>query len=156
MSWIVGSRQDHGPGTGLTSRGLFPPVPASPPRNDLRVGDGKVLDTDRLRLCEVPVDEVRSILDGRTVEGAVWRRVTRSTGRSAVRSWSAARVDAGTYRPGFGLSQVVLGADGTVVGDIGFHAAPDEGGSVEIGYGAGASPPRRPGRWSGGRCVSPV
>jgi RimJ/RimL family protein N-acetyltransferase len=156
MSWTAGSRRDHGSGTGLSLGVCSTPVPASPPRNDLRVGDGKVLDTDRLRLCEVPVDEVRSILDGRTVEGAVWRRVTRSTGRSAVRSWSAARVDAGTYRPGFGLSQVVLGADGTVVGDIGFHAAPDEGGSVEIGYGAGASPPRRPGRWSGGRCVSPV
>jgi RimJ/RimL family protein N-acetyltransferase len=104
----------------------------------------------------VPVDEVRSILDGRTVEGAVWRRVTRSTGRSAVRSWSAARSMRVPYRPRFGLYQVVLGTDGTVVGDIGFHAAPDEGGSVEIGYGAGASPPRRPGRWSGGRCASPV
>ena len=44
-------------------------------------------------------------------------------------------VDTGTYRPGFGIYQVIERLNGEVVGDIGFHSAPNEYGSVEIGYG---------------------
>ena len=46
----------------------------------------------------------------------------------------------GQWRPGFGMYQIVLPADGDddrpdiVIGDIGFHTAPSVG-SVEIGYG---------------------
>lgn len=46
-----------------------------------------------------------------------------------------AMFDAGTYRPGFGMYQVIDRQSGLVVGDIGFHSAPDALGSVEIGYG---------------------
>ncbi|MBO0836138.1 MAG: GNAT family N-acetyltransferase, partial [Actinobacteria bacterium] len=44
-------------------------------------------------------------------------------------------IEAGTYRPGFGMYQVIDRRSGLVVGDIGFHSAPDRRGSVEIGYG---------------------
>jgi len=46
----------------------------------------------------------------------------------------------GQWRPGFGMYQILLPGNGggvddqTVIGDIGFHAAPSVG-SIEIGYG---------------------
>jgi ribosomal-protein-alanine N-acetyltransferase len=99
------------------------------------VGEGNVLDTERLRLRELPVEEVRAILDGRTVEDAVWAPGYPFDGTIGGAKLVIRMVDAGTYRPGFGFYQVLLRAIDTVVGDIGFHAAPDEHGSVEIGYG---------------------
>lgn len=41
--------------------------------------------------------------------------------------------------PGFGMYLIVRAADGLVVGDIGFHAPPDERGVAEIGYGLAPS-----------------
>lgn len=41
--------------------------------------------------------------------------------------------------PGFGMHLIVRLADGLVVGDVGFHAPPDERGALEIGYGLAAS-----------------
>ncbi|MDO4784617.1 MAG: GNAT family N-acetyltransferase [Propionibacteriaceae bacterium] len=41
--------------------------------------------------------------------------------------------------PGFGMHLIVRLADGLVVGDAGFHAPPDERGSVELSYGLAAS-----------------
>ena len=152
MSWIVGSRQDHGSGTGLKSRALFHPCtgvtaekrPAGRRRQGPRHGPPAPV---RGAGGRGPVHPGRSHRGGRRLAPGYPFDGTIGGAKLVGRM-----VDAATYRPGFGLSQVVLG---TVVGDIGFHAAPDEGGSVEIGYGAGASPPRRPGRWSSGRCASP-
>ena len=41
--------------------------------------------------------------------------------------------------PGFGMHLIVTRHDGLVVGDVGFHAPPDERGSVEISYGLAVS-----------------
>ncbi|WP_228973094.1 GNAT family N-acetyltransferase [Streptomyces sp. DH12] len=41
---------------------------------------------------------------------------------------------AGAYRPGWGVYVMVRASDGRAVGGIGFHAAPDAEGAVEIGY----------------------
>ena len=44
----------------------------------------------------------------------------------------------------FGVYEIVENATGTVVGGIGFHHAPDDSGTVEVGYGLVAS------RWNRG------
>jgi hypothetical protein len=98
MSWTAGGGRDHGSGTGLKSGALFHPCtgvtaekrPAGRRRQGPRHGPPAPV---RGAGGRGPVH-----LDGRTVEGAFWRRVTRSTGRSAVRSWSAARSMRGTGR----------------------------------------------------------
>jgi RimJ/RimL family protein N-acetyltransferase len=41
-------------------------------QHDLPAGEGNVLKTERLTLREVLAEEVFAILDGRTLEGAVW------------------------------------------------------------------------------------
>lgn len=108
---------------------------SSDARQALPADAGNILDTERLWLCEVPEEEVRAILDGRTVDGAVWAPGYPFDATIGGAKLVSRMVEAGNYRPGFGLYQVVLRDSGQVVGDIGFHSAPDENGSVEIGYG---------------------
>jgi RimJ/RimL family protein N-acetyltransferase len=98
-------------------------------------GEINVLATERLILREVPFGEVAAILDGCTVEGANWADGYPFSGTIGGAKLLSRMVDAGTYRPGFGLCQIVLRETGCVVGDIGLHSAPDENGSVEMGYG---------------------
>jgi ribosomal-protein-alanine N-acetyltransferase len=94
-----------------------------------------VLTTERLILREVPLTEVLAILDGQPVEGANWAVGYPFDGTMSGAKLVRRMVETGTYRPGFGIYQIALRETGCVVGDIGFHAAPDENGSVEIGYG---------------------
>lgn len=57
---------------------------------------------------------------------------------------AAARMARGSFEidnwtPGFGMHLIGRVDDGLVVGDVGFHAPPDERGVVEIGYGLAPS-----------------
>ncbi|MFJ2060674.1 GNAT family N-acetyltransferase [Streptomyces sp. NPDC087908] len=96
---------------------------------------GNVLITERLTLRELPYEEVVTILDGRTVSGVQWAEGYPFEGTIGGAKLVRRMVEADTYRAGFGLYQVVLQDTNLVVGDIGFHSAPDENGSAEIGYG---------------------
>lgn len=42
--------------------------------------------------------------------------------------------EAGVYRPEFGLFVLIRREDGRAIGGMGFHGAPDEEGTAEVGY----------------------
>jgi RimJ/RimL family protein N-acetyltransferase len=93
-----------------------------------------ILESERIILREVPVVEVAEILAGNTVAGQAWAEGYPFDGTIGGAKLVMRMVD-NDDRPGFGLYQVIDRETGQVVGDIGFHSAPDEAGSVEIGYG---------------------
>ncbi|GAA2413394.1 hypothetical protein GCM10010420_48660 [Streptomyces glaucosporus] len=102
---------------------------------DTPAADGRnVLTTPRLTLREVRPDEIGGLLKGRPAAGARWAGgyPSEETFGSLARVSRMLLTD--TYRPGFGLYQIVVRDGGETVGDIVFHTAPDENGSVEIGY----------------------
>jgi RimJ/RimL family protein N-acetyltransferase len=105
-------------------------VPAGQP-----AGVGNVLSTARLVLREVPFAEIAAILDGRPVLGANWAEGYPFEGTIGGATLASRMVETGTYRPGFGIYQIMLCDAARVVGDIGFHSAPDGNGSVALGYG---------------------
>lgn len=94
-----------------------------------------VLRTSRLRLRLLSLDEVRALLDGhqdseRPFEPGYPLDATLVSAAIAV-----AHEDGGTRLGRFGQYQVIRVSDGRVIGDIGFHAPPDERGDVSIGFG---------------------
>lgn len=105
-------------------------VPAGQP-----AGVGNVLSTARLVLRETPFAEVAAILDGRPVPGANWAEGYPFEGTIGGATLASRMVETGTYQQGFGIYQIMLRDVDRVVGDIGFHSAPDRKGSVAIGYG---------------------
>lgn len=105
-------------------------VPAGQP-----AGVANVISTARLVLREVPFAEIGAILDGRPVPGANWAEGYPFEGTIGGATLASRMVETGTYRPGFGIYQIMLREVDRVVGDIGFHSAPDAAGSVAVGYG---------------------
>lgn len=102
---------------------------------DLRPRDIAAREPQQLRrvvLRELWPDEARRLLSGR-------REPTWAPGypledtRPPAEALIAADAS-GQWQAGFGMYQIQLLDAGTVIGDIGFHSAPDNG-SVEIGYG---------------------
>jgi RimJ/RimL family protein N-acetyltransferase len=94
-----------------------------------------VIETLRLTLREVSSEEITEILSGNRTEGRPWAPDYPFGGTIGGATLVARMVDGNTYRPGFGMYQVVHRESGLAIGDIGFHSAPDATGSVEIGYG---------------------
>ncbi|MGW4161774.1 GNAT family N-acetyltransferase [Streptomyces sp. NPDC004788] len=95
----------------------------------------KIIETERLLLHPLSVDDARRIVDARPAPGDRWAEEYPSAGdgRSAqgFLNGVAERGDPGAYRP----YAIRLLADGTTVGGIGFHGPPDADGVVTIGYG---------------------
>jgi RimJ/RimL family protein N-acetyltransferase len=83
----------------------------------------------------VPLSDVTAILESRQVDGARWADGYPFEGSVGGARLVSRMMEAGTYRPGFGMYQITLKSSGLVIGDLGFHSAPDDNGSVEIGYG---------------------
>ncbi|MFF2572389.1 GNAT family N-acetyltransferase [Streptomyces sp. NPDC058084] len=97
--------------------------------NDLRT-----IQTARLRLHPLSVDEARRIVDARPAPGDRWAEDYPGAGDAAsARGFLAGvaeRGDPGVYRP-----YAIRLEDGTTVGGIGFHGPPDADGVVTVGYG---------------------
>ncbi|MFJ9826464.1 GNAT family N-acetyltransferase [Streptomyces sp. NPDC101160] len=95
----------------------------------------KIIETERLLLHPLSVDDARRIVDARPAPGDRWAEEYPGAGdgRSAqgFLNGVAERGDPGAYRP----YAIQLLADGTTVGGIGFHGPPDADGVVTIGYG---------------------
>lgn len=88
---------------------------------------------ERLLLCEVS-PYLGADLHGGGSGGFTWADGGPPEGtRIAGRLVAEAR-EAGTHRPGWGPYAIVRASDRRALGAIGFHAAPDAGGRVEIGY----------------------
>ncbi len=96
---------------------------------------GNTIDTERLRLRQLDLAEARALLVGEPADGLRWLHGYPTEGTFvAVESYvrgAASSPDSGPY----GVYQLVRLADAVVVGDIGFHAPPNERGALTVGYG---------------------
>ncbi|MFI8822862.1 GNAT family N-acetyltransferase [Streptomyces sp. NPDC053431] len=99
------------------------------------MNDMTTIQTARLRLRPLSVDEARRIVDARPAPGDRWAEDYPGVGDAAsARGFLAGvaeRGDPGVYRP----YAILLADGGTTVGGIGFHGPPDTDGVVTIGYG---------------------
>lgn len=93
------------------------------------------LTTPRLRLRPLASGEMQALLDGRPLDGQRWAEGYPLDGTLVGVAMQADLVRRGVERGPFGHYQVLLAAEGLVIGDIGFHAPPDDLGEVSIGFG---------------------
>jgi ribosomal-protein-alanine N-acetyltransferase len=93
------------------------------------------LTTPRLRLRPLGPDGMQALLDGRPAAGQRWAAGYPLDGTLVAVAMQADLVKHAVQRGGFGHYQVLLADDDLVIGDVGFHAPPDELGEVSVGFG---------------------
>ncbi|WP_027007445.1 GNAT family N-acetyltransferase [Conexibacter woesei] len=93
------------------------------------------LTTPRLRLRPLAPDEMRELLEGRPLPGQTWAEGYPLDGTLVAVAMQQELVDADIDRGGFCHYQVMLADEDVVIGDVGFHAPPDELGEVSVGFG---------------------
>jgi [ribosomal protein S5]-alanine N-acetyltransferase len=93
------------------------------------------LNTPRLRLRPMTPPAMRDLLDGFPAPGQRWADGYPMDGTLVAVAMQADLVRRGVERHGFVHYQVLLRDDDLVIGDVGFHAPPDELGEVSIGFG---------------------
>ncbi len=99
---------------------------------------GNEIETERLRLHQVGVEEARELLDGRPQPELPWAHGYPIEGSLIAAEAFVRAIDGGQEVGPYGLYQIVMVKEGAVVGDIGFHGPPDLVRSVTIGYGLAA------------------
>jgi RimJ/RimL family protein N-acetyltransferase len=93
------------------------------------------LTTPRLRLRPLAPGEMRDLLEGRLAEAQRWADGYPMDGTLVVVAMQAGLVEQGVERGAFGHYQVLLREEDLVIGDVGFHAPPDDLGEVSVGFG---------------------
>jgi ribosomal-protein-alanine N-acetyltransferase len=93
------------------------------------------LTTPRLRLRALAHDDMQALLDGRPAVGQRWADGYPLDGTLVVVAMQADLVKREVERGPFCHYQVLLADEDLVIGDIGFHAPPDDLGEVSIGFG---------------------
>jgi RimJ/RimL family protein N-acetyltransferase len=80
---------------------------------------------------------MRELLEGRPLPGQRWAEGYPLDGTLVAVAMQEELVERGVDRGGFCHYQVLLHEDGAdvVIGDVGFHAPPDELGEVSVGFG---------------------
>jgi RimJ/RimL family protein N-acetyltransferase len=80
---------------------------------------------------------MRELLEGRSLPGQRWAEGYPLDGTLVAVAMQAELVERGVDRGGFCHYQVLLADDGAdvVIGDVGFHAPPDDLGEVSVGFG---------------------
>jgi RimJ/RimL family protein N-acetyltransferase len=101
------------------------------------------LTTPRLRIVPLSPSEMQDLLDGRPCDGQRWAEGYPLDGTLVVVAMQVALARRDVDRGPFGLYQVLLRENDMVIGDIGFHAPPDELGEVSIGFGVVPAARRR-------------
>jgi RimJ/RimL family protein N-acetyltransferase len=96
------------------------------------------IPTERLWLLQLDAAQVRNLLAGRADSERPWMTGYPIEGTLVAAEAFLRTVDAGVDPGPYGMYQLVRQADSIVVGDIGFHAPPDSGGTVTVGYGLAA------------------
>ncbi|WLQ37734.1 GNAT family N-acetyltransferase [Streptomyces castrisilvae] len=93
------------------------------------------LGTSRLLLHAMSVTDAEHVVAGSAPAGVRWALGYPSPGdKGAAMRFLTTCEGVGDPSP-FGLYEIRLREDGAVIGGVGFHRAPDERGSVTIGYG---------------------
>jgi [ribosomal protein S5]-alanine N-acetyltransferase len=93
------------------------------------------LTTPRLRLRPLDSAEMRDLLEGVPADGHRWAEGYPLDGTLVAVAMQDDLVRNGVERGGFCHYQVLLADEDVVIGDIGFHAPPDELGEVSVGFG---------------------
>jgi ribosomal-protein-alanine N-acetyltransferase len=93
------------------------------------------LITPRLRLRPLAPAEMQDLLEGHAVDGQRWAEGYPLDGTLVSVAMQADLVKHAVDRGGFCHYQVLLREEDVVIGDIGFHAPPDELGEVSVGFG---------------------
>jgi len=96
------------------------------------------LTTPRLRLHPLVPAEMQDLLHGRPADGHRWADGYPLDGTLVAVAMQVELTDHGVDPGPFGHYQLLLPGDdgaGVVIGDIGFHAPPDELGEVSVGFG---------------------
>lgn len=93
------------------------------------------LTTPRLRLRSLAPAELQDLLEGVPADGQRWAEGYPLDGTLVAVAMQADLVKRGVDRGGFCHYQVLLRDEDLVIGDIGFHAPPDDLGEVSIGFG---------------------
>jgi RimJ/RimL family protein N-acetyltransferase len=97
------------------------------------------IQTERLCLHLLEVEEARGLLQGRAAPERPWVADYPIQGTLIAVEAFVRTVDAGAVPGRYGVYQLVRCADRRVIGDIGFHGPPDRHGSVTVGYGLAVS-----------------
>jgi RimJ/RimL family protein N-acetyltransferase len=96
---------------------------------------GNRIESARLCLRQLEVEEARALLQGKTDPERPWVAGYPMQGTLiAVEAFMRA-IDSGASPGPYGVYQLVRSSDGLVIGDIGFHGPPDKDGAVTVGYG---------------------
>jgi len=93
------------------------------------------LTTARLRLRPLAPAEMQALLAGVPVPGLRWAEDYPLDGTLVAVAMQEDLAKRGVDRGGFCHYQVVLKDEDIVIGDVGFHAPPDELGEVSVGFG---------------------
>lgn len=93
------------------------------------------LVTPRLRLRSMSAEAMQDLLDGQPANGEGWAAGYPLDGTLVAVAMQLDLEKRGADRGGFCHYQVLLRDEELVVGDIGFHAPPDELGEVSVGFG---------------------
>jgi RimJ/RimL family protein N-acetyltransferase len=96
------------------------------------------IKTERLWLRQLDTGETRDLIDGVQRPDHPWMRGYPIEGTLVAAEAFLRTVSAGIDPGPYGMYQLVRQEDSVVVGDIGFHAPPDSGGTVTVGYGLAA------------------
>ena len=121
---------------------------------------GNLIRSERLWLRQLETEEARALLQGKADPERPWMAGYPMQGTLIAVEAFVRAVDNGADPGAYGVYQLVRSGDDLVVGDIGFHGPPTQGGSVTVGYGlapgarGGGMRPRRCGRWPPGRWSS--
>jgi len=97
------------------------------------------IQTERLCLHLLQVEEARALLKGQSQPDLPWMRGYPIEGSMIAAEAYVRAIDGGQKLGPFGMYQIVVTKEGLVVGDIGFHGPPDSLRSVTVGYGLAPS-----------------
>jgi ribosomal-protein-alanine N-acetyltransferase len=93
----------------------------------------------RLCLRQLTTSDMAAVLEGGRGDGCRWAEGYPMDGTLVALAIEVERLEGqrrhGQARSGFGHFQVVLREERLVIGDIGFHAPPDELGEISVGFG---------------------
>ncbi len=98
-----------------------------------------VIDTGRIRLREVPPAEAQTLAHHIHCGAYAWAEGYPVHGTLMASRMLLKQIETLQWRLGFGMYQIIRRGDETIVGDIGFHGAPDAEGQVAIGFGLAPS-----------------
>jgi RimJ/RimL family protein N-acetyltransferase len=114
---------------------MVPTMEQPPLHRGTATNELNVLRTNRLELREIAVDDAKHLVAGEKLAGQRWADGYPLEGTLVAAGMLIRAAEKKAPAAGFGMYQIFDAASGLVVGDIGFHAAPDAHGTVEVGYG---------------------